>query len=151
MSNISALNLAVSGTCGISGGVSLSSPLISGSSCSYQGITTSTLTTTGAVLHNSLPICNVLPSLPNQLVSKGYTDTQNNAQSGLIRDLEIRATAIEDLNIVQDDRLIAIEELNIIQDTRLTDVENENISQNISISDIQTINDNQNANITAYR
>ena len=78
MSNISALNLAVSGTCGISGGVSLSSPLISGSSCSYQGITTSTLTTTGAVLHNSLPICNVLPSLPNQLVSKGYTDTQNN-------------------------------------------------------------------------
>ena len=114
MSNISALNLAVSGTCGISGGVSLSSPLISGSSCSYQGITTSTLTTTGAVLHNSLPICNVLPSLPNQLVSKGYTDTQNNAQSGLIRDLEIRATAIEDLNIVQDDRLIAIEELNII-------------------------------------
>jgi hypothetical protein len=151
MSNISALNLAVSGTCGISGGVSLSSPLISGSSCSYQGITTSTLTTTGAVLHNSLPICNVLPSLPNQLVSKGYTDTQNNAQSGLIRDLEIRATAIEDLNIVQDDRLIAIEELNIIQDTRLTDVENENISQNISISDIQTINDNQNANITALQ
>ena len=143
MSNISALNLAVSGTCGISGGVSLSSPLISGSSCSYQGITTSTLTTTGAVLHNSLPICNILPSLPNQLVSKGYTDTQNNAQSTLIRDLEIRATAIEDLNLVQEDRLIAIEELNIIQDTRLTDVENTNALQDISISDIEVVNINQ--------
>jgi hypothetical protein len=147
MSNISALNLAVSGTCGISGGVSLSSPLISGSSCSYQGITTSTLTTTGAVLHNSLPICNILPSLPNQLVSKGYTDTQNNAQSTLIRDLEIRATAIEDLNLVQEDRLIAIEELNIIQDTRLTDVENTNALQDISISDIEFVNINQDARL----
>ena len=151
MSNISALNLAVSGTCGISGGVSLSSPLISGSSCSYQGITTSTLTTTGAVLHNSLPICNVLPSLPNQLVSKGYTDTQNNAQSVLISDLEIRATAIETVNTTQNTDISALQ-------TRATTIEGVNTTQNTNITALQTratavegVNTTQNTNITALQ
>jgi hypothetical protein len=82
--NVSALNLAVSGSTAISGSVSLSSPLISGSTASYQGVSTTDLSTTGSVTHNALPICNVLPMLNGELTNKAYVDTKNSIQDGRI-------------------------------------------------------------------
>jgi hypothetical protein len=94
MSNISALNLAVSGTCAISGTVSLSQPLISGSTASYQGITTTDLTTTGNVIFNTLPVSNVAPTLSNNLINKNYVDTLN-----AIQDARITAEEVKTQNI----------------------------------------------------
>jgi hypothetical protein len=82
--NVSTLNLAVSGSTAISGSVSLSSPLISGSTASYQGVSTTDLSTTGSVTHNALPICNVLPILNGELTNKAYVDTKNSIQDGRI-------------------------------------------------------------------
>jgi hypothetical protein len=82
--NVSTLNLAVSGSTAISGSVSLSSPLISGSTASYQGVSTTDLSTTGSVTHNALPICNVLPMLNGELTNKAYVDTKNSIQDGRI-------------------------------------------------------------------
>ena len=84
MSNTSATNLSVSGTCAISGTVSLSQPLISGSSLNSQGIITTDLTTSGNVLFNILPISNALPSLPNQFITKIYADSVSLVQSTAI-------------------------------------------------------------------
>jgi hypothetical protein len=90
--NVSTNNLAVSGTCGISGTVSLSSNLISGSTASYQGITTTDLTTTGSVTHNVLPICNVLPVVSGEITNKGYVDTINSIQDTRIVSQEVKTT-----------------------------------------------------------
>jgi hypothetical protein len=102
MSNVSTNNLAVSGTCAISGTVSLSQPLISGSTASYQGITTTDLTTTGNVIFNTLPVSNVVPTLSNNLTNKAYVDVINSIQNG-------RLDGIDALNVVQDGRITAEE------------------------------------------
>ena len=172
MSNLSALNLAVSGTCGITGAVSLSQPLISGSNSSFQGISTTTLTTTGAVLHNTLPVCNVLPSIANQLITKGYSDSQDSAQGVLITALQGRATAIETVNTTQNTnitalqaRATAIETVDVTQNTditalqtRATAIEGVNTTQGTQITGLQTrataietVNTTQTTNITALQ
>ena len=92
MSNVATTNLAVSGTCGISGTVSLSSALISGSTASFQGVSTTALTTTGEVVHNVLPICNVLPVASGELTNKAYVDSVNAIQDGKIGALEVKTT-----------------------------------------------------------
>lgn len=126
MSNTSATNLSVSGTCAISGTVSLSQPLISGSSCSVQGITTTDLTTTGNVLFNSLPISNILPTTSNQLITKSYADGLNQVQSSAIAVLEGRANTNDALNTVQDNRILVCETVNTNQATLITAVESVN-------------------------
>jgi hypothetical protein len=92
MSNVATTNLAVSGTCGISGAVSLSSNLISGSTASFQGVITTDLSTSGSVNHNVLPICNVLPVVSGELTNKAYVDTVNSIQDVKIGALEVKTT-----------------------------------------------------------
>jgi hypothetical protein len=90
--NVSTNNLSVSGTCGVSGTVGLSSALISGSTASFQGVSTTALTTTGEVLHNVLPICNVLPVVSGELTNKAYVNSENAIQDTRIGALEVKTT-----------------------------------------------------------
>lgn len=106
MSNITASSLSVSSTCAFSGTISLAQPLISGSTCSYQGITTTDLRTTGNVLFDTLPKSNVLPTLSSQLTTKSYVDTKNTSQ-------DTRMVAIEGVNTTQTADILGV-------NTRLT-------------------------------
>ena len=158
MSNTSALNLSVSGTCAISGTVSLSQPLISGSTCSIQGITTTDLTTTGNVLFNTLPISNILPTTSNQLITKSYADGLNLVQSSAIAALVGRADTNDALNTVQDNRILGCETVNTNQATSITAIVGVNTTQNTNITALQTrataiegVNTTQNTNITALQ
>ena len=92
MSNISALNLAVSGSTALNGFVTLSAPLLSTEGGNFQGISTTELNTTGSVTHNVLPISNVLPVLSGELTNKGYVDSVNAIQDGKIGALEVKTT-----------------------------------------------------------
>ena len=102
MSNVSALNLAVSGTTALNGSVTLSAPLLSSAGSNFQGISTTDLNTSGTVIHDVLPICNVVPSLSNNLINKAYADTKNISQ-------DARMTAIEAVDVVQDSRILPLE------------------------------------------
>ena len=156
MSNISATNFSISGTCAISGTVSLSQPLISGSSLSSQGITTTDLTTTGNVLFNTLPISNILPTTSNQLITKSYADGLNLVQSTAIAVLGSRADANDALNVVQDNRILGCETVNTTQNTnitalqtRATTIEGVNTNQATSITIIDNLNITQNNRLLA--
>jgi hypothetical protein len=92
MSNVSTNNLSVSGTCAIVGTVSLSSNLISGSTASFQGVSTTDLSTSGTVTHNVLPICNVLPVVSGELTNKAYVNSENSIQDVRIASQEVKTT-----------------------------------------------------------
>ena len=124
MSNISANNYSVSGTASFSGTVSLAQPLISGSTCNYQGMTTTDLTTTGSVIFNTVsPVCNALPVLSGHLTNKNYIDnistvvdgrlsaveSVNATQTTNIAGLTTRMTTNEALDVVQDSRILPLE------------------------------------------
>jgi hypothetical protein len=134
--NISVNNFAIGGTSAFTGTVSLASQLISGSTGSFQGLTTTDLTTTGNVIHDVLPICNVLPVSSNELSNKGYVDTANGLQ-------DVRLTNIDNLNIAQNNRLTGVETKNTLQDTRLTNNDALNIVQNDRLTTTEGINTTQ--------
>jgi hypothetical protein len=134
--NISATNFAIAGTSAFTGTLSLASQLISGSTGSFQGLTTTDLTTTGNVIHDVLPICNVLPVSSNELSNKGYVDTANAAQ-------DVRLTNIDNLNIAQNNRLTGVESVNTTQNTRLTNNDALNIVQNDRLTSTEAINTTQ--------
>ena len=92
--NISTLNLAVSGTTALNGFVTLSAPLLSSEGANFQGVLTTDLSTTGSVIHNVLPICNVAPTLPNNLTNKTYIDGLNAIQDGRITAEEVKTQNI---------------------------------------------------------
>lgn len=100
--NVSALNLAVSGSTALNGSVTLSAPLLSSAGGNFQGVSTTDLTTSGTVIHDVLPICNVVPTLSNNLINKAYADTKNTSQ-------DARMTAIEAVDVVQDSRILPLE------------------------------------------
>ncbi len=122
MSNISATNIAISGTCAFSGTVSLAQPLISGSTGNYQGIISTDLRTTGNVLFDTLPKCNVLPTLSSQLTTKSYVDSKNTLQ-------DTRMVAIEGVNTTQTADLLQL-------NTRLTTNEATDVIQRTDINDL---------------
>lgn len=122
MSNITASSLSVSSTCAFSGTISLAQPLISGSTCSYQGITTTDLRTTGNVLFDTLPKSNVLPTLSSQLTTKSYVDTKNTSQ-------DTKIVAIESLNTLQTADLLQL-------NTRITTNEADDVIQRTDINDL---------------
>jgi hypothetical protein len=134
MSNISANNYSVSGTASFSGTVSLAQPLISGSTCNYQGMTTTDLSTTGLVtFNNTMPSCNVLPVASGELTNKSYVDTINNSQN-------VRMTAIEGVNSTQTTNIAGLT-------TRLTTNEALDVTQNSRLLAIEGINSTQTTNI----
>ena len=134
--NISVNNLAIGGTSAFTGTVSLASPLISGSTCSVQGLSTTDLKTTGVVIHDVLPICNVIPVEANELSNKGYIDSKNNLQ-------DIRLTNIDTLNVAQNNRLTGVELRNTTQDGRLSTIETLNGVQNNRLTSVELKNTNQ--------
>ena len=134
MSNISANNYSVSGTASFSGTVSLAQPLISGSTCNYQGMTTTDLTTTGSVIFNTVsPVCNALPVLSGHLTNKNYIDnistvvdgrlsaveSVNATQTTNIAGLTTRMTTNEALDVTHTNRLVAVESVNATQTTNI--------------------------------
>ena len=140
MSNVSVTNFAIAGTSAFTGTLSLAAPMISGSTCSVQGLTTTDLTTTGIVIHDVLPICNVLPVAANELSNKSYVDVANNLQ-------DIRLTAIDNLNIAQNNRLTGVELKNTAQDGRLTAIDVLNVTQNDRLTTAEGVNTVQNTRL----
>jgi hypothetical protein len=134
--NISATNFAIAGTSAFTGTLSLASQLISGSTGSFQGLTTTDLKTTGVVIHDILPICNVIPIEANELSNKVYVDLKNDLQ-------DVRLNNIDNLNIAQNNRLTGVESKNTLQDTRLTGIDSLNVIQNDRLTSTETINTNQ--------
>jgi hypothetical protein len=143
MSNISATNLSIAGTCAIAGTVSLTQPLTSASTINVQGTTTSSLTTTGVVVFNILPTSATVPTLANQFITKAYCDTQNTAQGILINTLIASGESLNTLTASQGTSISNIEALNVSQGTSISNIEALNDSQGNSINNLNTITSSQ--------
>jgi hypothetical protein len=148
MSNISATNLSIAGTCAIAGTVSLTQPLTSASTINVQGTTTSSLTTTGVVVFNILPTSATVPTLANQFITKAYCDTQNTAQGVLINSLIASGESLNTLTATQGTSITNIEALNVSQGTSISNIEALNVSQGNSIVNLNTITSSQGTSIS---
>ena len=148
MSNISATNLSIAGTCAIAGTVSLTQPLTSSSTLNVQGITTSSLTTTGVVVYNVLPTSATVPTLPNQFITKSYCDTQNATQDVLINSLVASGQSLNTLTATQGTSINSLNTLTATQGTSISNIEALNVSQGTSISNIEALNVSQGTSIS---
>jgi hypothetical protein len=75
-SNLSVVNFAVGGGLTVSGKMTLAETLLSSSTASFQGLSTTSLTTTGtSTFDGSLPTSTQTPTLDSELTTKIYVDT----------------------------------------------------------------------------
>ena len=74
-SNLSVINFTVGGTLAVSGTTTLAQPMLSSSSGNFQGLSTTSLNTTGASTFNNLPTSTQTPTSNTQLTTKIYVDT----------------------------------------------------------------------------
>lgn len=147
MSNISATNLSIAGTCAIAGTVSLTQPLTSASTINVQGTTTSSLTTTGVVVFNILPTSATVPTLANQFITKAYCDTQNTAQGILINSLIASGESLNTLTATQGTSISNIEALNVSQGNSIGNLNTETSSLGNRINNLFTITSSQGTSI----
>lgn len=82
-----------------------------------------------------------------ETITKIDFDDNNLAVEGELDALDVRVTATETKNTVQDGRLDAVEAVNTTQDTRLTNVENKNTAQDTRLTAIEAVNTSQDAAI----
>jgi hypothetical protein len=88
-SNLSVVNFAVGGTLTVSGKTTLAETVLSSSSGSFQGLSTTSLTATGAsTFNNSLPTSTLTPTLDSQLTTKVYVDTADTTLDTRITDTD---------------------------------------------------------------
>jgi hypothetical protein len=89
MSNLAIINFTVGGTLTVSGKTTLAQPVLSSSSASFQGVSTSSLTVTGASTFNgSLPTSTQTPTLDAQFTTKVYVDTVDTTLDTRITDTD---------------------------------------------------------------
>jgi uncharacterized FlaG/YvyC family protein len=89
MSNLSVINFAVGGTLTISGKTTLAETILSSSTASFQGVSTTSLTATGAsIFNNSLPTSTQTPTQDSQLTTKIYVDTADTTLNTRITDTD---------------------------------------------------------------
>ena len=74
--NIAVINFSAGGTLTVSGKTTLGSELLSMNSGSFQGLSTTSLATSGATTFNALPTSTMTPTSNSQLTTKVYVDTQ---------------------------------------------------------------------------
>jgi hypothetical protein len=79
----------VGGTLTVSGKITLAETVLSSSTASYQGLSTTSLTTTGTSLFDgSLPTSTQTPTLDSQLTTKVYVDTADGVVNKRIMDTD---------------------------------------------------------------
>jgi hypothetical protein len=88
MSNLAVVNFAVGGTLSISGKTTLAETILSSSTASFQGLSTTTLNTTGASTFTSLPTSTQTPTQDSQLTTKVYVDTADTTLNTRITDTD---------------------------------------------------------------
>jgi hypothetical protein len=88
-SNLAVVNFAVGGGLTVSGKTTLSETILSSSTASFQGISTTSLTATGTSTFNgSLPTSTQNPTLDSQLTTKIYVDTADSVINKRITDTD---------------------------------------------------------------
>jgi hypothetical protein len=87
-SNLAVINFAVGGTLVVSGKTTLSETVLSSSTASFQGVSTTSLTTTGNSTFTELPTSSKTPTLDNQLTTKVYVDTADGVVNKRITDTD---------------------------------------------------------------
>ena len=87
-SNLAVINFAVGGTLTISGMTTLAETILSSSTASFQGVSTTSLTTTGTSTFTSLPTSSQIPTLDNQLTTKVYVDIADTTLNTRITDTD---------------------------------------------------------------
>jgi hypothetical protein len=87
MSNLAVINFAIGGTLSISGKTTLAETILSSSTASFQGLSTTSLTTTGtSTFDGSLPTSTQNPTSDSQLTTKVYVDTADGVLNKRISD-----------------------------------------------------------------
>jgi hypothetical protein len=100
----------VGGTLSISGKTTLAESVLSSSSVDIQGLTTTSLNTTGTSTFTSLPTSSQTPTLDNQLTTKIYVDTADSAQKTYIDEQDtVQKTYIDDADTVLDNRITSVD------------------------------------------
>ena len=89
--NIAVINFTAGGTLTVSGKTTLGDQLLSMNSGSFQGLSTTTLATSGAATFSVLPTSTQTPTINAQLTTKVYVDTQITA-TDLARKLYVDAS-----------------------------------------------------------
>jgi hypothetical protein len=87
-SNLAVINFAVGGTLVVSGKTTLAETVLSSSSVDIQGLTTTSLNTTGTSTFTSLPTSSQTPTLDSQLTTKIYVDTADGVVNKRITDTD---------------------------------------------------------------
>jgi hypothetical protein len=143
-SNLSVINFAVGGTLTISGKTTLAETILSSSTASFQGVSTTSLTTTGTSTFTSLPTSTQIPTLDSQLTTKIYVDTADSTQKLYIDDADtvlnnritsvdnLRKTYVDDADTVLNNRITSVDNLrktyvddaDTVLNNRITSVDN---------------------------
>jgi hypothetical protein len=88
-SNLAVINFAVGGTLTVSGKIALTETVLSSSTASFQGLSTTSLTTTGtSTINGSLPTSTQTPTLDSHLTTKIYVDTTDGVVNKRITDTD---------------------------------------------------------------
>jgi hypothetical protein len=87
-SNLAVIDFAVGGTLTVSGKTTLAETVLSSSSASFQGLSTTSLNTTGTSTFTSLPTSTQTPTLDAQFTTKVYVDTADGVVNKRITDTD---------------------------------------------------------------
>jgi hypothetical protein len=134
-SNLAVINFTVGGTLAVSGTTTLAQPVLSSSFANFQGLSTTSLNTTGASTFNNLSTSTQFPTSNNQLTTKIYVDTADNTISTRI------------MNIDADQRTYIDGSYNTLN-TRITDTDS---AQKSYIDQQDTTLDSRTTNVDASR
>jgi hypothetical protein len=106
-SNLSVVNFAVGGTLTVSGTTTLAQSVLSSSSGSFQGLSTTTLGVSGtSTFDNSLPTSTQTPTSNTQLTTKIYVDSADTVLNNRITSVDSsRKTYIDDADTVLNNRI----------------------------------------------
>jgi hypothetical protein len=109
-SNLAVINFSVGGTLTVSGKITLAETVLSSSSVDIQGITTTSLNTTGTSTFTKLPTSSQTPTLDNQLTTKVYVDTADGVVNKRITDtVSAQKKYIDDADTVLDNRITTVD------------------------------------------
>jgi hypothetical protein len=131
-SNLSVINFAVGGTLTVSGKITLGETVLSSSSVDVQGLTTTSLNTTGTSTFTSLPTSTQTPTLDSELTTKTYVDTADGVLNTRITDTDsAQRTYIDGQDTTLNTRItdtdaaqrIYIDEQDTKLDTKITDTD----------------------------
>ena len=121
-SNLSVVNFAVGGGLTVSGKTTLAETILSSSTASFQGVSTTSLNVTGtSTFNNSLPTSTQTPLLDAQLTTKFYVDTADSIQKTYIDDADLSLNTR--ITSVDSSRKTYIDEADLSLNTRITSVD----------------------------